>query len=163
MCSGQSCSISLRPTSFCRPHIVFLSSVSEQVCAAADKIVCSKMLHHYAADFSRYVHVWLSSPFPSCTMPLELAADAFDELSARDQLSSGYANGQILLRAVATVLVTIYVNFSAVNSIRTSSALCYASAVWLEVFRRLALRRCPRKTQVVVESCWAARGYVRLA
>ncbi|CDF37814.1 unnamed protein product [Chondrus crispus] len=62
-------------------------------------------------------------------MPLELAADVFEELSARHQRDSIYANRRILCLAAASILVTVFVIIAAIDSSRTSSARRYANAI----------------------------------
>lgn len=67
-------------------------------------------------------------------MPIELAADAIDqvglrELGLRHRRNNIYANRRILLLAAAAALVTIFVIVAAVDSSRTSSARRYANAV----------------------------------
>lgn len=72
-------------------------------------------------------------------MPLELAADAFDELSFRHQRNSVYVNRRILLLAAAAAFVTLFVIIAAIDSSRTSSARRYANAInW----QATAARRC---------------------
>lgn len=66
-------------------------------------------------------------------MSLDLAADAFEELSARHQRTNTYANRRILLLAAAAALVTTFVIIAAVDSSRTSSARRYANAVSWEL------------------------------
>lgn len=66
-------------------------------------------------------------------MPVELAADAFDELSSRHYRDSIYANRRILWLAAAAAIVAVFVIIAAVDSSRTSSPRRYANAVKWEL------------------------------
>lgn len=62
-------------------------------------------------------------------MSLELAADAFDELSSNTRRGSTRAQRRILLLSLAAALLTVFVIAATIDSTRTSPARRYAEAV----------------------------------